>query len=114
MAAISRSTLIVSVLLVVPPVPTIKQLHPLAHAQFASLNFVQRPSTKKGASDKNSLPGIAIPEALRTKSWFLGFHGMLTWSIIQFLLQIFELNTLFILFDFSIIWLHVFGLGIYS
>ena len=35
----------------------IKQLHPLAHAQFASLNSVQRLIPKKGASDKNSRPG---------------------------------------------------------
>ena len=32
------------------------ELHPLAHAQSASLNCVQRLSPKKGASDKNSLP----------------------------------------------------------
>ena len=34
----------------------IKQLHPLAHAQFASLNSLQRLSPKMGASDKNSHP----------------------------------------------------------
>ena len=34
----------------------IKQLHPLTHAQFASLNSAQRLSPKKGASDKNSRP----------------------------------------------------------
>ena len=33
-----------------------KQLHPLAHAQFATFNSVQRLSPKKGASDKNSPP----------------------------------------------------------
>ena len=32
------------------------ELHPLAHAQSATLNCVQRLSPKKGASDKNSLP----------------------------------------------------------
>ena len=35
----------------------IKQLRPLAHAQFATFDSVQRLSPKKGASDKNSLPG---------------------------------------------------------
>ena len=30
------------------------ELHPLAHAQFATFNSVQRLSPKKGASDKNS------------------------------------------------------------
>ena len=34
------------------------ELHPLAHAQFASLHSVQRLSPKKGASDKNSHPGL--------------------------------------------------------
>ena len=33
-----------------------KQLHPLTHAQFASLNSIQRLSPKKGASDKNLHP----------------------------------------------------------
>ena len=33
------------------------ELHPLAHAQFASLRCVQRPGPKKGASDKNSQTG---------------------------------------------------------
>ena len=32
------------------------ELHPLAHAQFAIFNSVQRLSPKKGASDKNSRP----------------------------------------------------------
>ena len=36
----------------------IKQLHPLAHAQYATFNSVQRLSPKKGASDKNSHPGV--------------------------------------------------------
>ena len=36
----------------------IKQLHPLAHAQFATFNSVQRLSPKKGASDECSLPGV--------------------------------------------------------
>ena len=30
------------------------ELHPLAHAQFAIFNSIQRLSPKKGASDKNS------------------------------------------------------------
>ena len=36
---------------------SIKHFHPLALAQFASLNSVQRLSPKKGESDKNSPPG---------------------------------------------------------
>ena len=36
----------------------IKQLHPLAHAQFATFNSVQRLSPKKGASVKNSQLGL--------------------------------------------------------
>ena len=36
------------------------ELHPLAHAQSASLNCVQRLSPKKGASDKNSHPGEGV------------------------------------------------------
>ena len=36
----------------------VQQLHPLTHAQFASLHSVQRLSPKKGASDKNSLPVV--------------------------------------------------------
>ena len=35
------------------------ELHPLTHAQFATFNFVQRLSPKKGASDKN-LPPISV------------------------------------------------------
>ena len=36
------------------------ELHPLAHAQFASWNSGQRLSPKKGASDKNIAYGITI------------------------------------------------------
>ena len=39
------------------PVGSRVELHPLAHAQFASWNSVQRLSPKKGASDKNSPTG---------------------------------------------------------
>ena len=46
----------------IEPSPTLLQgsrveLHPFAHAQFASLKCVQRLSPKKGASDKNSHTG---------------------------------------------------------
>ena len=45
------------------PVGSRVELHPLAHAQFASWNSAQRLSPKKGASDKNSLPGPAHAHA---------------------------------------------------
>ena len=46
----------------------IKQLHPLAHAQFASWNSARRLSPKKGASDKNSHSGRYGPVR---KHWVL-------------------------------------------
>ena len=42
------------------PVGSRVELHPLAHAQFASWNSAQRLSPKKGASDKNSHPGRPV------------------------------------------------------
>ena len=44
------------------------ELHPLAHAQFASWNSAQRLSPKKVASDKNSSPGLILSKATRQAS----------------------------------------------
>ena len=47
------------------------ELHPLAHAQSATSNCVQRLSPKKGASDKNSLTGMIYYEYSTRREWFM-------------------------------------------
>ena len=62
MCLTASTVTVTSWMLQIKPSPSLLQgskveLHPLAHAQFATFNSVQRLSPKKGASDKNSPPG---------------------------------------------------------
>ena len=54
----------------------IKQLHPFAHAQFATFNFVQRLSPKKCASDKTSPPGTVYLRCIQFLAASVSVHAV--------------------------------------
>ena len=75
-------------ILQIKPSPSLLQgskveLHPLAHAQFASLHSVQRLSPKKGASDKNSHPGFGAMALCARNAHAITVYDVTTWSFVN-------------------------------